>query len=381
MASIGNALVGKILGHSAAEKAFRPWWDKMQDNMIYALITLSLIVLPTSIVTLTPLECSQCTNGLELVGICQENWNKTEYDNTTKVMGWNTKWAKNYCTYAAVHPFLLYYPHVLLIIALILMLIERLEYLFKSGVEAEAFYKFLITKNILGKEDQYLDAVSDVTEENNDIRALEMAEGIGKSCNSFASYVTRTVAELVIALTLFLYLIFIGFDAVNGDGHVFCPIKPFGFVCSGIPHFFYAVTLYMSLCLLVVYTICSVFSLLWLFLPQLGSLSSLMTNIEYEFEQLHDEHLDQEQEMRADLFGVYYRNKDLKLLLDLLALNSGVSPCLRVLCLLDRKMQKLAQAKNLRCLLIKNNENPDLMWATVTFDEPLAMTEIFSKVC
>ena len=74
--------------------------------------------------------------------------------------------------------------------ALILMLIERLEYLFKSGVEAEAFYKFLVTKNILGKEDQYLEAVGDVTEENNDIRALEMAEGIGKSCNSFASYVT-----------------------------------------------------------------------------------------------------------------------------------------------------------------------------------------------
>ena len=78
MATVAAALVGYVFGQSAAEKAFRPWWDKMQDNMIYALITLSLIVLPTSIITVTPLECSQCTNGLELVGICQENWTKYE---------------------------------------------------------------------------------------------------------------------------------------------------------------------------------------------------------------------------------------------------------------------------------------------------------------
>ena len=40
MASIGNALVGKILGHSAAEKAFRPWWDNLEDFLVYGLVML-----------------------------------------------------------------------------------------------------------------------------------------------------------------------------------------------------------------------------------------------------------------------------------------------------------------------------------------------------
>ena len=40
MASIGKALVGKILGHSAAEKAFRPWWDNFEDFLVYGLVML-----------------------------------------------------------------------------------------------------------------------------------------------------------------------------------------------------------------------------------------------------------------------------------------------------------------------------------------------------
>ena len=40
MASLGNALVSKILGHSAAEKAFRPWWDNMEDFLVYGLVML-----------------------------------------------------------------------------------------------------------------------------------------------------------------------------------------------------------------------------------------------------------------------------------------------------------------------------------------------------
>ena len=40
MASLGNALVSKILGHSEAEKAFRPWWDNLEDFLVYGLVML-----------------------------------------------------------------------------------------------------------------------------------------------------------------------------------------------------------------------------------------------------------------------------------------------------------------------------------------------------
>ena len=48
MAAIGTALMG-ALGHSEQEKMFRPWWDSLEDFVIYALIMLGLIVSPTTI--------------------------------------------------------------------------------------------------------------------------------------------------------------------------------------------------------------------------------------------------------------------------------------------------------------------------------------------
>ena len=40
MATLGAALASNVLGHSEAEKAFRPWWDNFEDYLIYGLITL-----------------------------------------------------------------------------------------------------------------------------------------------------------------------------------------------------------------------------------------------------------------------------------------------------------------------------------------------------
>jgi len=60
MASLGNALVTKILGHSAAEKAFRPWWDNLEDFLVYGLVMLGLVVAPTAVINSTPLDCNYC---------------------------------------------------------------------------------------------------------------------------------------------------------------------------------------------------------------------------------------------------------------------------------------------------------------------------------
>ena len=40
MAAIGSLLMNKVLGHSDAEKAFRPWWDTLEDILIYSLVLL-----------------------------------------------------------------------------------------------------------------------------------------------------------------------------------------------------------------------------------------------------------------------------------------------------------------------------------------------------
>ena len=40
MATLGTALIGKISGDSPAEKAFKPWWDNMQNFLVYGLVML-----------------------------------------------------------------------------------------------------------------------------------------------------------------------------------------------------------------------------------------------------------------------------------------------------------------------------------------------------
>ena len=44
MATLGAALASNVLGHSEAEKAFRPWWDNFEDYLIYGLITLGKLI-------------------------------------------------------------------------------------------------------------------------------------------------------------------------------------------------------------------------------------------------------------------------------------------------------------------------------------------------
>ena len=49
------------LSHTDQEKMFRPWWDNLEDFVIYGLISLGLIVLPTQIFQGTPLFCTICS--------------------------------------------------------------------------------------------------------------------------------------------------------------------------------------------------------------------------------------------------------------------------------------------------------------------------------
>ena len=48
MAAIGAALMEKVNGHSEAEMAFRPWWDRLEDYLIYGLVMIGIVLVPTA---------------------------------------------------------------------------------------------------------------------------------------------------------------------------------------------------------------------------------------------------------------------------------------------------------------------------------------------
>jgi hypothetical protein len=67
---------------------------------------------------------------------------------------------------------------------------------------------------------------------------------------------------------------------------------------------------------------------MWLFIPQLGSLSGMMIKYKKEFKKIYSQN-QSDQELFGDLYNLYFNNRDLKLLLDLLAKSSGVEQSLR----------------------------------------------------
>ena len=42
MSAIGERLATSVFGQSDAEKAFRPWWDNLEDFLIYGIILLGM---------------------------------------------------------------------------------------------------------------------------------------------------------------------------------------------------------------------------------------------------------------------------------------------------------------------------------------------------
>ncbi len=81
-----------------------------------------------------------------------------------------------------------------------------------------------------------------------------------------------------------------------------------------------------------------------------------------------------EEALLGDLHSVYYRNRDLKLLLDLLAESSGIAPSIRVMSLFDRGFRAGAEVTALEVARRGEGE------AEVSFRDAPTLVDIFSRI-
>ena len=107
-----------------------------------------------------------------------------------------------------------------------------------------------------------------------------------------------------------------------------------------------------------------------------------------------------DEELLGDLYTVYYNNKDLKLLLDLLATSSGIATSLRVLALFDKNLRFKSEPDDLRVSLVsyhdaveesdatmneegqttENPNKPKVYDVDVEFGDAKAFKELFSQI-
>jgi hypothetical protein len=346
--------------------------------LLFNVLIVGLIVLPTAMINGTPLDCTLC-----LTDHCPDP-NGTIAANDNKDPGFNAWWVKKYCTFTAVDGFILYFPYFLLFLALFIVLIERVFVsMFKAGLKLDAFYNLLISESLLegtvttSKGNQTTTKFVDVCDSK---LVFEVAQSFSQSSSYFYSYLIRTLAEFFVAVCLLVWLLISGLPTIQNDEFIYCPVHGYVYQCAGHPQQFYMYVLFATIVILGLYIFCCTFTLMWLFIPQLGSLSGVMSTVKNEFCRTQSTNdLRTDQELLGDLYDVYYNNRDLKLLLDLLATSSGIAPCLRILCLFDRNLRRMSEVEGLRVTKVFN-EDTNRTDAIVKFDDPLAMNEIYSKI-
>ena len=155
----------------------RPWWDVMEDSMMYFFVVMSeykqcclfaelwwpgMVTLPMTFLSNTPLDCT----------IHHSLWPTNFTSKATKIPSHTRfvqSYAKKYCSEAYISPFLLYLPFTLLLAPMVLTACEKIFIgsvtwaaypenniftfrIFKTEKRLEQFYSLLV-KESLDRED------------------------------------------------------------------------------------------------------------------------------------------------------------------------------------------------------------------------------------
>ena len=104
----------------------RPWWDKVEETLLYGIVLLATLTLPTSLIFGHHLVCEP--GGANHKGTTEQNKTDSESED----------YINEYCTANAVEAFIRYLPFMLLGMAIILVFIERaIITIFSSGDKLE----------------------------------------------------------------------------------------------------------------------------------------------------------------------------------------------------------------------------------------------------
>ena len=150
----------------------------------------------------------------------------------------------------------------------------------------------------------------------------------------FISYLIRTILEIIFALLLLIYICADGLSILTDADTIICDVHGYYYECSGQPAQFYIYILYITIVLTILYLSCNIYNLVWLTYPKCGKLGKLMM-IYKENMRSREDGSKSDRELLGDLYDIYYNNRDLRLLLDLLATSSGVAPAISVMTLFD----------------------------------------------
>ena len=195
----------------------------------------------------------------------------------------NAWWIKKFCTLnGAVPAFMLYFPYFLLMVALVLVFIERVfQKAFNAGSKLDKFYSVLVREKVLKAAEK-----ANVCEVGDSIvdgkEAIEIKQSFKGNGGYFYSYMMRTFIEVSIACLLLTYMLYSGLPILEASNTVICPVHGFFYECNGQPAQFYAYILYITIAITIMYILCNFYNIMWLLFPCFGRLSRVMDTYRLE---------------------------------------------------------------------------------------------------
>merc|ERR1711971_1389739 len=358
MAALGAAVMGKVMGKTEAEEAFRPWWDSLSDYILYGLAMISVVLLPTAMFTASPLWCNAC-----LEGHCGEH-DLGENQTRSTDQGW---WVNKYCLMNQVDGVVLHLPYFLITATMLLFAVEKVFHeLGQGSIIQNKFFALLVDYEILrsseGKAGNEVLVVGDELEQSRDL--IDLKDRLEESSSFFRSYLGVQIVETVFSLGCFGFLAWQLIDETDGIGlfepNMYCNVHGKMYECTGHPSAFYTVVMFVTCGMFFLYGLISFYSILWSVCPCMQTLKQVVGDTNKEIK----------------------LSPDFLFLLNLLVLGSGIAPAITAMTVLEPEVLEAVKPKKTKlgtplessshlaadASLVHENENE--IHLTVEIEEP-----------
>ena len=153
--------------------------------------------------------------------------------------GFQAWWVARYCTYngrnevgkQAVHPFISFYPYIILGVAIGLFSIDKIiEILFNAKEKLDKFYKILVDNKILNETEDHDSAAADGS-----LQEIEFRYAFRKNQNYYTSFILRSSLQIVLSSAFLFFITIRGLQITEEDDDIYCNVHGYWHECHGIP--------------------------------------------------------------------------------------------------------------------------------------------------
>ena len=334
ISAVSKDIFTKTLTLSKAEKAFKPWWNTLENYILYSVIMIAVMVVQTDVKKGTSMDCTFCQSSSEK-NYCRD-YNGSTFNNTRADPKFSFKWVRQQCSSPGLD-LVRYYPYIIIVQGIILLVTKRLtSRVFTSREKMKKWFEFVSAV--------WEDKTDQGAREDFTIDAIHMKDQFRSSCDYYYGCILQSCSLLTLA-SGFVFNTYYRkqWREFQKADHYICTLHGhYYYECHGMPFFMYLCSFYMANGMMILLILLQIYNIFWMCFPHFGKLSREMRSYRKNLcENLQEQkwkkvNKKNRKELLGDLYDIYYNGKDLAFLLNLLTSSSGIAESLVIMTVLDK---------------------------------------------